>query len=180
MNASEITSKNNPRLKRIKIVSRIFRVLIGILAMTWMLLSALFVLASIKYALGSGQPIPGTIQFHISFSPHQIYASPFNVPLPVFLIGAVQLSMGGFGLILLNRLFAFYERGDFFKAENIRCLKFLGLVIIGIWFTQTILELMALQNNIEGSGLVYGILIVFIGSIMDEGRKIQEEQDLTV
>jgi Protein of unknown function (DUF2975) len=178
MNVNEISPKNDPRLKRIKIVSRIFRVLIGILAMTWMLLSGLFVLASIKYAMGAGQPMLANL--HISFSPHQIYTSPFHVPLPVFLIGAVQLSMGGFGLILLNRLFAFYERGDFFKAENIRCLKFLGVIIIGIWFTQTILELMALQNNIESFGLVYGILIVFIGCIMDEGRKIQEEQDLTV
>ncbi len=178
MNAKEISPKNNPRLKRIKIISRIFRVLIGTLSMTWMLLSALFVLASIKYAMGGGQPM--LANFHITFSPHQTYTSPFQVPLPVFLIGAVQLSMGGFGLILLNRLFAFYERGDFFKADNIRCLKFLGLVIIGIWFTQAILELMALQTNIEGSGLVYGILVVIIGCIMDEGRKIQEEQGLTV
>ena len=178
MNANKISPKNNPRLKRIKIISRIFRVLIGILSMTWMLLSALFVMASIKYVQGTGQPMLANL--HITFSPHQSYTSPFSVPQPVFLIGAIQLCMGGFGLILLNRLFAFYERGDFFKAENIRCLKFLGLVIIGIWFTQAILELMALQNNIESSGLVYGILIVFIGCIMDEGRKIQEEQNLTV
>ena len=100
--------------------------------------------------------------------------------LPVFLIGAAQLCLGGFGLILLSRLFALYERGEFFKTGNIRCIKFLGLVIAGVWLTQTILELMAHQNNIEGSGLVYGGLVVFIAWIMDEGRKIQEEQELTV
>ncbi|MGA2280617.1 MAG: DUF2975 domain-containing protein [Verrucomicrobiota bacterium] len=161
-------------------MSRIFRVLIGILVVMWVLLSALFVLVSVKDAMGGGQPMSGTMQFHISLSPHQTYISPFDVPLPVLLFGAVQLCLVGFGLILLNRLFALYERGDFFKTGNIRCIKYLGLVIAGLWLTQTILELMAHQNNIEGSGLVYGVLVVFIAWIMDEGRKIQEEQELTV
>ena len=177
MNTNEISPKAGSRLNRIKIISRIFRVLIGILVVLMMLMSALFFLASVKL-LVSGPPMVDTL--HISFSPHQAYTSPFNVPLPVLLIGAVQLGLGGCGLILLNRLFKLYERGDFFKTENIRCIKFLGLIVIGIWLTQTILELMAHQNNLEASGLVYGVLIVFIAWIMDEGRKIQEEQELTV
>jgi hypothetical protein len=142
------------------------------------LISVLFFLASVKYALsyalggGGGQPMLNTL--HIAFSLHQTYTSPFNVPLPVFLIGALQLGLGGWGVILLNRLFQLYERGIFFKTGNIRCIKFLGLIVIGIWLSQTILELMAHQNNIEASGLVYGILVVFIAWIMDEGRKIRE------
>lgn len=178
MNANEISPKINPRMNRIRIVSRLFRVLVGILVVMWGLMSALFVLSSVKYALSGGQPMPATL--HIAFSLHQAYTSPFHVPLPIFLIGAVQLCLGGFGLILLSRLFALYERGDFFKTGNIRYIKFLGLVITGIWLTQTILELMAHQNNIEGSGLVYGVLVFFIAWIMDEGRKIQVEQELTV
>jgi hypothetical protein len=153
-------------------------VLIGILVVMMTLMSALFFLASVKYALGSGQPMLNNL--HIAFSSHQTYTSPFNVPLPVFLIGALQLGLGGWGVILLNRLFQLYERGVFFKTGNIRCIKFLGLIVAGIWLTQTILELMAHQKNIEASGLVYGILVIFIAWIMDEGRKIQEEQELTV
>jgi len=178
MNANEIAPKINPRMNRIRIVSRIFRVLIGVLVVMWVLMSALFALASVKYALSGGEPMPATL--HIAFSPHQAFTSPFHMTLPVFLIGAAQLCLGGFGLILLSRLFALYERGEFFKNGNIRCFKFLGLIIAGIWLTQTILELMAHQNNIEGSGLVYGGMVVFIAWIMDEGRKIQEEQELTV
>jgi hypothetical protein len=182
MKPKEISPETSPRMNRIKVVSRIFRVLIGILVVMMTFMSALFFLASVKYALsyalGSGQPMLNTL--HIAFSSHQTYTSPFNVPLPVFLIGALQLVLGGWGLILLNRLFLLYERGDFFKTGNIRCIKFLGLIVVGIWLTQTILELMAHQNNIEASGLVYGILVVFIAWIMDEGRKIQEEQELTV
>ena len=181
MNTIEMSPKIGSRLNRIKTVSRIFRVITSILVVIWALLAALFVLGSVKYALGGGgQPVPGTMQFHISFSPHQTYTVPFHISLPVFLLGAVQLFLSGFGLILLNRLFRLYERGYFFKTENIRCIKFLGLIIVGIWLTKTILELMARQNNIEGSGLVYGGLVVFIAWIMDEGRKISEEQELTV
>ena len=182
MNANEIFPKAGSRLNRIKIVSRIFRVLIGVIVVMMMLMSAVFFLASViyllRYVLGVHQPMPDTL--HISFSPHQAYTSPFAIPLSVFLVGALQLCLGGFGLILLNRLFTLYERGVFFKKGNIRCLKFLGLVITGIWLTQTILELMAHQNNLEASGLVYGVLVILIAWIMDEGRKIQEEQELTV
>ena len=178
MNANEAPPKPNARLNRIKIVSRIFRVMIGILVAIMVLLSALFFLASVGYALGGGRSNPGTL--HFSFSPHQAYTYPFFVPLPVLLVGAVQLCLGGFGLMTLNRLFALYEHGDFFKTRNIRCIKFLGLVVIGIWLTQTILEAMACQINLDGTGLVYGVLVFFIAWIMDEGRKIQEEQELTV
>ena len=84
---------------------------------------------------------------------------------------------------------------------NIRYVKSLGLTVVGLWFTQTILELMA-DQGLRGSGTVYpfltvvfgsyqvhlthifgllfGILLVLIAWIMDEGRKIQEEQELTV
>lgn len=179
MNANASSPQTGRRMTRIKVVSRMFRVLIVILVVMMTLVSALFGLASLKWLLDGGQSMLG-MSFHISFSPHQAYTLPFHIPLLVFLVGAVQLCLGGFGLILLNRLFALYERGDFFKTGNIRYIKFLGLVIAGIWLTQTILELMAHQNNIEGSGLVYGVLVVFIAWIMDEGRKIQEEQELTV
>lgn len=200
MNANENPPKASPRLNRIKIISRIFRVLIGIFAVLMALVSTLFILVAVKYLLGGAQPMPGSLV--IAFSPHQAYTLPFQIPLPVFLVGATQYCLAGMGLILLNRLFTFYGCGIFFKTENIRCLKFLGLIVIGLWLTLTLLELMAHQDNLKGSGpvypiltviigacrvnlgsflpLVYGVLIVFIAWIMDEGRKIQEEQELTV
>ncbi len=191
MNTNENALKTSPRLNRIKIASQIFRALNGIVAMLLVLLLVLSI--SAKY-------LPdGAVQ--IAFSPHQTYTSPFHIPLLVLFVGAIQFSLAGIALILLNRLFKFYERGIFFKIENIKCVKFLGLVVIGLWLTQTILELMAHQN-LKGSapaypfltvvfgsyqvhlghvlGLLCGILVVFIAWVMDEGRKIQEEQELTV
>jgi len=200
MNVNEISPKSNSRMNRIKIVSRIFRALIGIAAVLLTLVAAEFLLVSVKYALGSAPTGPGALL--IGFSPHQSYPSPFDISLPVFVVGAIEYGLGGMGLILLNRLFTCYERGIFFKTENIRCFKFLGLIVIGLWLTLTLLELLAHQDNFKGSGPVYpiltviigacrvnlgsflplvsGILIVFIAWIMDEGRKIQEEQELTV
>ena len=187
-------------MNRIKIVSRILRALIGIIAVLIALMSALFVLVSVKYALGSVPPRPGALV--IAFSPHQAYPSPFDISPPVFFVGAIEYGLAGMALILLNRLFTCYGRGIFFKTENIRYFKFLGLIVIGLWLTLTLLELMAHQDNLKGSGQVYpvltviigacqvnlgdflqlvsGILIVFIAWIMDEGQKIQEEQELTV
>jgi hypothetical protein len=177
MNASAVTSQSaNHRLNRIQLVSRIFRALIIALVVLMSLMTALFLLAAVKTLVGG--EVPHSLR--ITFSPHQVFTSPFAVPLPVLLIGAVQLCLGGCGLILLNRLFKLYEQGHFFTLGNIRCLKFLGLITLGIWMTTTILEFMAGQGNVNGTGLIIGILIVFIAWIMDEGRKIQEEQALTV
>lgn len=185
MNANEAVAKPGLRLNRIKLVSQIFRILIGVLVVALTLVSGLICLASIVYALNGGWPAVGKVHAtsfsaSVSFSPHQSYAWPFSIPLPVFLVGAVQLGLLGSGLIVLNRLFALYERGDFFKTGNIRCIKWLGLIVMGVSITQTLLELMAHQNHLDGSGLVFGFLVVFIAWIMDEGRKIQEEQELTV
>jgi len=174
-----MNTKHNSRFNRIKLVSRIFRALICGLVVIMSLMTVLFLLMAVKTVMGGDVPH----SLHISFSPHQVFTSPFDVPLPVLLIGAVQLCLGGCGLILLNRLFKLYEQGHFFQTGNIRCIKFLGLITLGIWLTTTTLEWMACQQgnlNIDGTGLVIGILIVFIAWIMDEGRKIQEEQELTV
>lgn len=191
MNANEIFPKANFRLNRIKSASQIFRALNGVIAVFIVLVVALSI--SAKY-------LPdGAVQ--IAFSPHQTYISPFHIPLLILFVGTIQLCLAGIGLILLNQLFKLFERGIFFKNGNIQCVKFLGLIVIGLWLTQAILELMARQG-LKGSGpaypfltvvfgshqvhlahvlgLLFGILIVFIAWIMDEGRKMQEEQELTV
>ena len=192
MNSNEVDSKTNTRLNRIKFVSRIFRVSNGVIAGLGVLLAIWFVVAP--------EYLPdGLVQ--IAFSPHQAYISPFHIPLPVLFLGIIEFCLGGAGLFLLNLLFKYFERGIFFKTENIRCVKFLGPIVVGLWFTQTILELMAHQglkgpgtvypflSLVFGSyqvhlthifGLLFGILLVFIAWIMDEGRKIQEEQALTI
>jgi hypothetical protein len=107
----------------------------------------------------------------------------------------------------LSRLFRFYERGLIFAAETIRCIKVLGGLFFlgglfttiirslpktpppvlppGVTITQTHTFQMGFFRFDFGTGIDFGLLlagavIVLIAWIMDEGRKIQEEQELTV
>jgi hypothetical protein len=171
MNANEISSKINARLNRIKIVSRIFRVLLGLYV-------ALIILMALGYLSGFIPIIPGASQ--ISFSPNQTYTAPFHIPVRVIVIAAIRSCLIGFGLFLLNRLFVLFERGSFYTAENVRCIKFLGFITASDWLVKSVLELMAKNISIDFNELFFGLFIVLIAWVMDEGRKIQEEQELTV
>jgi hypothetical protein len=109
----------------------------------------------------------------------------------------------------LTRLFHFYERGLIFAAETIRCIKTLGLLYVIGWALTAVLRLLPKHappptilsshitltathsfhmgffsfdfgTGIDFGGLLTAITIILVAWIMDEGRKIQEEQELTV
>jgi len=109
----------------------------------------------------------------------------------------------------LFRLFNLYQRGLIFSAQTIRCIKILGILCAVGWILGTALRVLphplppsqiilppgvAVSEYIYrigffsfdfGTGINFGLLfagivIVLIAWIMDEGRKIQEEQELTV
>lgn len=108
----------------------------------------------------------------------------------------------------LARLFRLYERGLIFANETIRCIKTLGLLCIINWGMAVAGHCLAYIgptpissagatirfvpssfsmgffsfsiNYVNFGMLLAGIIIVIIAWIMDEGRKIQEEQELTV
>jgi hypothetical protein len=181
MNANETSPKANVRMNRIKIVSRIFRTLIGICAVFFTLVAIFAVIESIAVSSGS-KVVPGeSMTVHITFSPHQAYSVPFDMPLPVQFLGSMHLCLLGFGAIILIRLFKLYERGSFFAIGNVRCIKILGLIVVGDGLIQTALEFLPPNKSVEiSNNLALGLLILLIAWIMDEGRKIQEEQELTV
>ncbi len=168
-------------MNRIKIVSRIFRTLIGICAVFFTLVAIFAVIESIAVSSGS-KVVPGeSMTVHITFSPHQAYSVPFDMPLPVQFLGSMHLCLLGFGAIILIRLFKLYERGSFFAIGNVRCIKILGLIVVGDGLIQTALEFLPPNKSVEiSNNLALGLLILLIAWIMDEGRKIQEEQELTV
>ena len=109
----------------------------------------------------------------------------------------------------LINLFRYYERGLIFDGKTIHCLRILGILCVAGWMLNgvshycSILEYQQLRpppnlshspieivHDIDFYGLTFfyfdfsllfaGIVIVLIAWIMDEGRKIQEEQELTV
>jgi hypothetical protein len=78
----------------------------------------------------------------------------------------------------------FFARGNFFTAANITCVKWLGALVIVDWFTVKLLAAVVSRVVTIGFGdftrPAIGLIIILVAWIMDEGRKIQEEQELTI
>ena len=185
MNANEISIKANPRLKRIRIVSRIakYACLIFLVYSIW---------PFIRF---------WTQSFRL---PNHAYELPLMMLQIVLWIWYWKLS----------RLFNYYERGLIFAAETISCIKILGLLCLIGWMinlgfhfllppmphaqnsppepgriasvqTSSVVSRMGFFMFDFGTGinfaqLLIGTVIFLIAWIMNEGRKIQEEQELTV
>ena len=111
---------------------------------------------------------------------HHIYTSPADIPDSIFYLWLVKIAWGGFGYWVVFALFGLYRRGILFSAKNVRHIRSLGYYLIVNWAIdyqmQGALRDMVLSTN----SLFVGLLIIFVSWIMDEGRKIQEEQELTV
>jgi len=196
MNAKENPTQPNPKLKQIKTVSRAAKYL----ALGFLIFTAGFTLLMLVQI---GAPLfrhpiatatagqPG--DFALSLS-RTLALWGFQIVLCVW-------------YWKLSRLFHFYERGLIFAAETIRCIKMLGGLFFLGWLFSTLLHWLpklpppVLYSGTTitkshtyqmgffrfdfGTGIDFGLLlagavIVLIAWIMDEGRKIQEEQELTV
>jgi hypothetical protein len=206
MNANEISPKVNTRLSRIKIVSRIAKlmVLAFFAAFLWQLLflqitdsfPTFHELIDVSAAISAKVPI-------------YISKAALLDDLIVRPIMAILLSFLFWKLI---NLFRYYERGLIFDGKTIHCLKISGALCVAGWILNCVshycsileyqqLEQLPLPPNLRHSPisivhninfyelrffsfdfslLFAGIVIVLIAWIMDEGRKIQEEQELTV
>ena len=159
MCATENSPKTNPRLKRIQKISSVFRTIFLACAVWFGLLGIL----GMYYFLCIGY----AVEFWLAY-----------------------------------KLFSFYARGDLFIPKVVRYMRWIGItsVLVGIW---SIYHEMSMNvnagylNYVPSSGreiiswfqhvfylsafnLLLGFVIIFIAWIMDEGRKIQEEQELTV
>jgi len=180
MNASAISPKSYGRLNRIKVASRIFRVLIGLVFCGLALGSATCFFGGLIF-------LPRGLTLTVVFSPHQqiLFSSDqqFNwqaIPYEVLALAAVRFGLFGFCALVLNNLFRLFEQGTFFSARNVRYVRFLGYYLMLDWCVTYLLEAYAHEMQINLTQLFIGFIIIFTAWIMDEGRKIQEEQELTV
>jgi membrane glycosyltransferase len=108
MNEKNIPQKSRTRLNRIKIVSRIFRTLIGIGAVMMLLISLWALMDSVLVLLGA-KIVPGqSMTVTLNLSPNQSLILPYDVSLPVLILGAVHFCFVGVGFLVLNRLFKLY------------------------------------------------------------------------
>jgi hypothetical protein len=173
MNSNEISPKANPRRKRIQIVSGIFR--------------AIFFAITLICIVGGMAVLP---IFFISG------------PAKVGLIAGVG-SQWFFAIFawFCYRLFAQFSSGDLFTARIVSSIRRVGyaylLMSLTVGTCQTISfhALKSIPHSAPASAadpgwalaiftlagsILPAFLIIFIAWVMDEGRKIREEQELTV
>jgi len=185
MNANETAPKSiNSRLKRIQLVSRIAKCL----CLVFLVISTVLAL----FLLSSAQSR--------SFAPATVSV------WSVLLMAMFQIVLV-LWYWKLTRLFQLYERGLIFAAETIRCIKTLGILWVAGWVCTSAMHYLPkpppavlppgvtqtttghirmgfftfdFGTGIDFGPLLAGTVIILIAWIMDEGRKIQEEQELTV
>lgn len=126
-----------------------------------------------------------------------------SLPLPLtarwmgFGVTLLPTAMGMFCTYFLMRLFRLYEQGLIFRAANVRCFKNLARVLL-VWFFigiahRTLLSVVLTLHNPPGqrlfsiglssadlTTLLTGGILAVIAWVMEEGRKLQEDQDFTV
>jgi hypothetical protein len=114
-----------------------------------------------------------------------------------FLADLIPLAIMIAGLQRLRDLFRLYEKGLIFTEENVNCFRSLGRILI-IWVAcdvvrRTLLGLVLTMFNPPGrriltigldsadfTGVFVGIVVLIISWVMDEARKIQEDQALFI
>jgi hypothetical protein len=176
MNANNISSKANVRLEQIQNWSRIFKRVFLTAVIAFGIFGVISVVAMIS--LGKGHP-------------------------NVLLMLMPGLKYVGWAVTswFAYQLFSAYAGGNLFAPAVIQRIRWLGIctVLVGIGngggallvtllasyqaavplaFSLTV-SLMVVCIQIFYN-LVPGLAIIFIAKVMDEGRKIQEEQELTV
>ena len=109
----------------------------------------------------------------------------------VFILPVLVFETATFYVI---KLFKLFEKGIIFARENVQYIKSISKMLI-LWafakpfadygahefakFTKMSADL-DVSIGIDGTALVVGIFILIVSWIMDEGRKLQEEQELTI
>ncbi len=114
-----------------------------------------------------------------------------------FLVSMIKGSIIMYGIWVLHRLFGCYEKKIFFNRETVACFKKISTALI--WWvvagilTDPLLSLILTMNNPPGqhavaisfqsadlTALVVGGVLSVMAKVMDSGRKLQEEAELTI
>lgn len=114
-----------------------------------------------------------------------------------FLVSLIPVTVAVYGMVTLSRLFQLYENAIVFTSDNVRLFRKLGYVIIAwvaanLLFTPLISAVITHGNPVgqrmltvginfsDLSVLIMGAIVVLISWVMNEGRKLEDEQMHTV
>ena len=163
---------NHPlRLARIRNASLVFQLFIGI--------SYLFVLYWVLAFL-MGWPFFAEPKVRIVISHSHIYTAPADMPPIILTLYLLKTALGLWGAAVLFALFRLYGQGILFTARNVRHLRFLGYWLMLGWAIDYQMQSSLRDMDLSTTPVLVGLMILFVAWIMDEGRKMQEEQALTV
>ena len=176
MNANDISPKANARLEKIQNRSRIFKTTF----LTAAIVLGIFAIISLVAMMSLGKGHPGVLQ----------------VLLPgLKYVGWAVTSWFAY------RLFSAYAGSGLFAPAVVQRIRHLGICIVLVGIGHGVIALLAtLQTAYQAAvplafsllvsvmvvclsvffNVVPGLAIIFIAKVMDEGRKIQEEQELTI
>lgn len=123
------------------------------------------------------------------------------VPLWSLLLGFAAAMIPGavamYGMWVLARLFKLYSQGSIFRKDNVQCFRSLSRVML-LWFVASIVSVpirsvVLTLHHAKGerclelslgsadlTALLVGLVVGVIAWVMDEARKMQEEQDFTI
>ena len=180
--ANTLAKPANARLNRIQKVSRCLR-LVMLYRIFYLPIvgGGLFgLLYGVLSTYGIKIPLPDVARLAAAHPQPGFLTSPLGVVSECLTLGLVV-----FWYLTVIRLLGFFERGILFTAETVRWIQVLG----GIYIAKFLLALAGcflpgapVSHLFEASVsyLFAGFTIIFIGWLIDEARKIREEQELTV
>jgi cellulose synthase/poly-beta-1,6-N-acetylglucosamine synthase-like glycosyltransferase len=114
-----------------------------------------------------------------------------------FLASLIPLAVKMAGLYVLIKLFRLYENAEIFSSHNVACFRNLGRILM-LWVISQLIyipliSLVITYNNPPGeraiavslgstdlTALIVGVILLVVSWVMDEGRKLEDEQRLTV
>jgi len=128
------------------------------------------------------------------FAPHKL---PIKFQILGFIASLLPLSALTYGLINIRKLFSFYKEGVIFSFEHVRLFKNTAKALV-LWVVLSIIYesaksvLFSLGNppgsrvlevgfsSAEITTLMVGGIVFVIAWVMDEGRILNEERELTI
>jgi Protein of unknown function (DUF2975) len=174
--------------QRITVLSRRLKlVCIGLIGCLPVLCAIFWVLFNRIYAIMPMISLP--VRLHHALTPF--------TRLLGFLSDLVPLAALIYGLLKLKTLFLLYENGNIFTEANVKCYRSLGRTLMA-WVacdivSRALLGIVLTLDRGPGNrllilgldggdftGIFVGIVILIIAWVMDEARKIREDQALII
>ncbi|MCK5833598.1 DUF2975 domain-containing protein [bacterium] len=174
-------------MRRIKLASKIFR--IGGQFIFWITLVSILILGILMVFYNN---FPDDIQFTFDRQIIPVTDLVRSARIPIIIAIWATIAVFLRGIWHGKELFRLYEQGKIFYAENIMRIRRIGETLILFAVVKAIASFaitsVLLSEEVKAqpgliinlTALIIGLLIYVVSWIMDEGRALREEQELTI